>query len=166
MTVKVDYRKVVPLDKIVEMKPETVPVFANRAPWNELVLRGKRQVKTLSFNWKYRGPILLYTSSNRTDEWGLYEYKVRGLRMEDIPTGKIVGYATVVDVVPTFEFEHYDKYQKFYDKDPALVGTLGQSHVVIIKNPKRFKKPFAHTPPQGTVRISRALAHLLDRPTV
>jgi len=147
------------------MKLETVPVFANRAPWNELVLRGKRRVKTLSFNWKYRGPILLYTSSNRMDDWGAYEYKLR-MKMADIPKGVIVGYATVVDVVPQFEFEHYEVYQKFYDKDPVLVGTLGQSHVVIIRNPKRFKKPIPYTPPQGAIRISHAPAALLRRPTV
>lgn len=147
------------------MATKTIPVFANRAPWNELVLRKKRQVKSLGFNWKYRGPILLYTSSNRVDDWGLFEYKVRGLKMADIPKGCIVGYATVVNVLPEHEFDS-DAYQKFYDKDPVLVGSLGQSHVVIIENPKRFKTPIPFTPKKGTIRISNAPANYLKRPTV
>ena len=138
----------------------TVPVFANRAPWNELVLRKKRQVKTLSFNWKYRGPILLYTSTNRTDDWGLGEYPVR-VKMADIPKGFLVGTAEVVDVVPTDDLP-----QTFYEKDPALYVTLGQSHVVIIKNPKRFKTPIPYKPKQGAIRIMKAPADLLKRATV
>jgi hypothetical protein len=150
---------------------ETVPVFANRAPWNELVLRGKRQVKTLSFNWKYRGPILLYTSSYRTDDWGLYEYQsshrgLRSLKMADIPKGCIVGYATVVNVVPQDDFEFDPQYQGFYAKDPVLEGSLGQSHVVIIENPVRFKTPLPFKPPQGAIRTFRAPASLLKRAIV
>jgi len=141
-------------------KAATVPVFANRAPWNELVLRGKRRVKTLSFNWKYRGPILLYTSKDRTDDWGLFEYRVRGLKMADIPTGAIVGIAEVVDVVETDALP-----QTFYDKDPALFDTLGQSHVVIIDNVKRFKTPVPFKPPKGAIRIMKAPASLLKRAT-
>jgi hypothetical protein len=149
----------------------TVPVFANRAPWYELVLRGKRQVKTLGFNWKYRGPILLYTSKDRTDDWGLYEYKashrdLKSLKMADIPKGCIVGYATVVDVVPQDDFELDAKYQPFYVKDDVLYNSLGQSHVVIIENAKRFKTPVPFTPKKGCVRVFRGPANLLKRATV
>jgi hypothetical protein len=159
-------------DAAATAKVPMIPVFANRAPWNELVLRGKRQVKTLGFNWSYRGPILLYTSSNRVDEWGLIDYKVRGLKMEDIPKGVIVGYATVVDVVPESLFQPYDldgknsQYSKLFARDPNLLDTLGQSHVVIIENPKRFRSPIPYTPPQGAVRISKAPASYLRRPTI
>jgi hypothetical protein len=148
----------------------TVPVFANRAPWNELVLRGKRRVKTISFNWKYRGPILLYTSSNQTDDWGLFDYKVRGLKMADIPKGAIVGYCTVVDVVPEGVFSGLQPfasiatpYDKYYAHDPNLVDSLGQSHVVIIENPVRFKTPIPFKPKKGAIRIMKAPASLLKR---
>jgi hypothetical protein len=154
------------------MKTETtVPVFANRAPWYELVLRGKRQVKTLGFNWKYRGPILLYTSKDRTDDWGLYEYQashrgLKSLKMVDIPRGCIVGTATVVDVVPSLVFEFEEKYHEFYVKDDVLHDSLGQSHVVILANAKRFKRPIPFKPPQGAVRVFRGPANLLKRTTV
>jgi hypothetical protein len=160
---------------------KTVPVFANRAPWNELILRGKRRVKTINFNWKYRGLVLLYTSKDRVDGWGLDDYRrnpitgrgIKTLKMADIPKGVIVGYVTVVDVVPQNTFEGIQPfvnaetpYDKFYAADPNLVDSLGQSHVVIVENPVRFKTPIPYKPPQGSVRISHAPAKLLKRPTV
>lgn len=137
------------------MTEKMVPVFANRAPWNDLVLDGKRHVKTLSFNWKHRGPILLYTSSNRVDWWGFDQYD---MTKQDIPKGVIVGSAMVVDVVPTDKLP-----QIFYDKDPNLEGTMGQEFVVIVENPRRFKRPIPFKPPQGTIRISSAPARYLRR---
>jgi hypothetical protein len=47
------------------------PVFANTRPWNELILRGVRKFKTISFGWKYRGPIYLYDTKGRGDDDGV-----------------------------------------------------------------------------------------------
>ena len=154
---------------------ETVPVFANRAPWNELLIRGQRKVKTLSRNWKHRGPVLLYTSSNRQDSIFGLTYKLpKNMKVEDFHLGAIVGTAEVVDVVPETEFsavlhpfgDSGSKYEAFFKHDPNLTETLGQSHVVIVQNVKRFKKPIPFKPPQGAVRIFRAPAKLLKRATV
>ena len=46
------------------------PVFANTRPWNELILRGLRKFKTISFPWKYRGRIYLYDTKGKGDEGG------------------------------------------------------------------------------------------------
>ena len=43
------------------------PVFANTRPWNELILRGVRRFKTISFPWKYRGTIYLYDTKGKAD---------------------------------------------------------------------------------------------------
>jgi len=48
------------------LNPE-YPVFANTRPWNELILRGVRTFKTLSFPWKYRGTIYLYDTKGPGD---------------------------------------------------------------------------------------------------
>lgn len=150
------------------MKTETtVPVFANRAPWNELVLRGKRQVKTINFNWKHRGPILLYTSL-RVDDFAWYDYDkaLKRVKVADIPQGAIVGYATVVDVVEESEFFGNPKYAEYFDRDPALFETLGQSHVVLIEDAKRFKKPIPFKPKPGAIRIMKAPASFLKKATI
>jgi hypothetical protein len=140
----------------------TIPVIANRAPWNELVLRGRRKVKTLSFNWKHRGPILLYTSSNRVDWWAEADYPMlRNIPNSTIPKGVIVGYATVKDVVPTSELP-----AGFRAKDPGLTHTLGQSYVAIVTKVKRFKRPIPFKPPKGAIRIFRAPASFLRRATI
>lgn len=136
----------------------TVPVMANRAPWNELVLRGNRKVKTLSFNLKHRGLMLLYTSSNRQDDWGFESYC---LSETDLPKGVIVGYVNVLDVVPTDDLP-----EKFFKADPNLFDSTGQQYVAIVSEPKRFKKPIPFKPPQGAVRFFRAPASFLKRATV
>jgi len=144
------------------MSTATIPVMANRAPWNELVLRGRRKVKTLSFNWKHRGPILLYTSSNRVDWWANGDYPIlNSIPDSAIPKGVIVGYATVKDVVPTSELP-----KVFTEKDPGLTYTLGQNYVAIVTNVKRFKTPIPFKPPQGAIRIFRAPASFLRRATI
>ena len=142
---------------------KTVPVLANRAPWNELVLRGDRRVKTLPFNWKHRGPVLLYTSANRSDYRGAAENypSIRDTPEGSIPRGAIVGWATVADVVPTCDLP-----ESFYLEDPGLCATDGQAYVVVVEGPRRFKRPVPYKPPQGSVRISRAPAALLRRKTV
>lgn len=137
---------------------KTVPVMANRAPWNELVLRGNRKVKTLSFNLKHRGPMLLYTSSNRQDNWGFESYC---LNETDLPKGAIVGFVNVLDVVPTDSLG-----AEFFKADPNLYDSTGQPYVAIVSEPKRFKKPIPFKPPQGAVRFFRAPAKLLKRATV
>jgi len=141
------------------MKTEpTVLVMANRAPWNEVVLRGKRKVKTLSFNLKHRGLMLLYTSSNRQDDFGWPAY---GLLTKDLPKGAIVGYVNVINVLPTD-----DLIDDYFHEDPALYDTTGQPYVAIVSEPKRFKKPIPFKPPKGCIRFFRAPAKFLKRATV
>jgi len=136
----------------------TVPVMANRAPWNEIVLQGKRKIKTLSFNLKHRGLMLLYTSSNRQDDFGWDAY---GLQTKDLPKGAIVGYVNVINVMLTD-----DLIDDFFHEDPALYDTTGQPYVAIVSEPKRFKKPIPFKPPKGAVRFFRAPAKFLNRATV
>ncbi len=120
----------------------TVPVMANQLPWNELVFQGRRTYKTLSFNWKHRGPILLYNSTT-VDREGCEAY---GVAVEDAkkqPKMAIVGMATVV----------------------AVVGEDGDFEVEL-RDPKRFAEPISFKPPTGAIRIFRAPADFLQRTTV
>ena len=138
----------------------TVPVMANRAPWNELVLQGQRKVKTLSFNWKHRGPILLYTSSNRVDAMGWEFYGLKK-SLADVPKGAIVGIANVVNVLAIDDLP-----ASYFDDDPNLFETTGQAFVAVVDGVKRFKKPIPFKPPQGAIRVFRAPAKYMKRVTV
>lgn len=55
------------------------PAFANTRPWNELILRGVRKFKTISFPWKYRGTIYLYDTKGRGDHYGAEWAEERGV---------------------------------------------------------------------------------------
>lgn len=116
---------------------ETVPVMANVVPWNEAVLRGVRTFKTLHFNWKHRGPVLLYNSKSRVDLDAAEDY---GIDASAQPRGAIVGYAFVTDVVSD-----------------------GWGFLVLLARPQRFSRPIPFTPPRGAIRIFRAPRSLLRR---
>jgi len=120
----------------------TVPVMANQRPWNELVLQGRRAFKTLTFDWKHRGPILLYNSL-AVDLEGCEEYEVPVEDAKKLPVKTIVGSVTVTDVIED-----------------------GYGYAVLLSNPKRFKKPIPFAKPAGAVRVFRAPAKLLKRATV
>lgn len=120
----------------------TVPVMANQRPWNELVLQGRRRFKTLTFDWKHRGLILLYNSMG-VDLEGCEEYDVLVEDAKKLPVKTIVGYATVV----------------------AVNGDCGYFEVEL-REPKRFKNPIPFAKPAGAVRVFRAPAKLLKRATV
>jgi len=134
----------------------TVPVFINRAPWNELVLRGRRHVKTLSFPWKYRGPILLYTSKDREDAEG---WDIYGLPQEArVLKGAIVGTAVVTNVVPPVRAP-----DEWYIEDPHLLGTDGQAYLARVENVRRLRKPISWRLKRGVIRIGKAPAGLFRR---
>jgi hypothetical protein len=120
----------------------TVPVMANQRPWNELVLQGRRTFKTLNFDWKHRGPILLYNSL-KVDAEGCEEYDFAVEDAKKQPVKTIVGTVTVTDVLD-----------------------YGFYYAVFLSNPKRFKKPIPFAKPAGAVRVFRAPAKLLKRATV
>lgn len=84
-----------------ENLPNRIPGFPNVFPWNNLLLDGKLNlqkkpksgVKTRSWNWKYRGPILLYTS-HRLDGIAMERHHIEW----DDSGGMIVGIGNLVYV--------------------------------------------------------------------
>ena len=134
---------------------KTIPVLINRAPWNELLLRGKRHVKTLSFPWKHRGLIFLYTSKDREDPEGWWEYGLEGKHIggalpSRVVKGAIVGTAMVTDVIPTDKAPN-----EWYVEDPHLLGTDGQDYLVRVEDARRLAKPIPWKPPKGVIRIGK-----------
>jgi len=76
-----------------------LPVFPNWYPYNNMVFDGRLQVgdcavKTRSYGWNYRGPVLFYTSG-RTEQRAVEVYGYEGGRDKH---KVIVGVADLVDV--------------------------------------------------------------------
>lgn len=117
---------------------KTIPAMANSFPWNEYILQRGLPGKTISFNWKYRGPCLLYTS------WSV-DVVADDARLDpdEWPRGAIIGMAQVVNVKTERE--------------------TGNWPLVIFKKPYRFRKPIPFKPKRGAVRIHRVPLSLLKR---
>jgi hypothetical protein len=86
-----------------------VPVFPNVFPYNELLMTGRLLAKTRDWDFKYRGPILLYTSG-RDEKLVCQGYK---LNPKDFPHSRIVGKAKLVDVRPLTKEERWTITQQF-----------------------------------------------------
>ena len=77
-------------------RTDQIPVFPNVFPYNELLMTGQLLAKTRSWVFKYRGPILLYTSG-RNESIICESY---GLDPKLFPHSMVVGRANLVDVRP------------------------------------------------------------------
>lgn len=96
-------------------KLQTLPALPNVVPYNEMLFRdllrvGDYDVKTRSWDWDYRGPLLLYTSKGRHHPGPCEAYK---LDRRDIPTGQIVGICNLADVRPLTPRERVIMLQRF-----------------------------------------------------
>ena len=115
------------------------PVFANTRPWNELILRGVRKFKTISFPWKYRGTIYLYDTKGRGDEDGVDWASDR-----EVEISKEFGFPGCI--VGTVEV--YDCRSGEYETE------TGADHEILLRNPKRMKAmPFKWTSRGRIARI-------------
>lgn len=106
------------------------PVFANTRPWNELILRGVRKFKTISFPWKYRGTIYLYDTKGRGDHDGVEWAEERKIEISaDFGSaGCIVG---TVEVCGSRQYPNTE---------------TGADFEVMLRNPQRMKPvPFKWT---------------------
>lgn len=109
------------------------PVFANTRPWNELILRGLRTFKTISFPWKYRGTVYLYDTKGNGDEDG-----VEWAAEDDIEISADAGSpGCIVGTVEIYDCEEYE----------------GEFEVKL-RNPQRLKTiPFKYTSRGRIARI-------------
>lgn len=83
-------------------------------PWATLVMLGMKQYETRSWSTRYRGPILIHASAGKDQEGRLLwnelivpnrpprgDLKSTPIRFDDLPFGKILCKAVLVDCVPT-----------------------------------------------------------------
>ena len=116
------------------------PVFANTRPWNELILRGLREFKTISFPWKYRGVVYLYDTKGRGDEDGADWALDR-----DVEISKEFGFpGCIVGTVEVYDSRSYP------DTD------TGADFEIMLRNPQRIEPiPFKWTSRGRIAKVSK-----------
>jgi len=154
----------------------TIPAFPNAFPYNELLFTGRldidgHAVKSRSWNWKHRGPVVLYTST-RVDKPVARAYD---LDPKDATRGMIVGAADLVDVrqltkaemkalVCGFNNTTWEKVRRsvsFYEICGSLQCLLDRDDEPLVlpfhlgfffERVTRFERPVSFAWPQGAVR--------------
>ncbi|HKO43319.1 MAG TPA: hypothetical protein VJU84_08515 [Pyrinomonadaceae bacterium] len=117
------------------------PVFANTRPWNELILRGVRKFKTISFPWKYRGVVYLYDTKGRSDEDGV-EWAA------DLEVEISAGFGSPGCIVGTVEV---------YDARAYPDTETGADFEIMLRNPQRMDAmPFHYTSRGRIARVKQA----------
>lgn len=137
-----------------------LPVFPNWYPYNDMLLDGHLQVgryhlKTRSYDWKYRGPVLLYNSGRVA--WHCVDaYQYSSI---DRPHRHIIGVATLVDVRELTEKESLQMECNFNNltpkqllKDPGLAEIFPLHMGYFFARVHRFDKPVPFSWPAGPVK--------------
>ncbi|HUZ92477.1 MAG TPA: hypothetical protein VNG29_00570 [Candidatus Paceibacterota bacterium] len=160
----------------------TLPVLPNVFPYNEMLFRnilvlengehGLCGVKSRSWNYHYRGPILLYTSKSRMHFWPADRYDIE---LEKGMLGAIVGIGDLVDVREFTRAENV-KMESMFNKIElsqdelrrfARVGCIGGKKRSLVditpyylgfffKNLRRFGSPIPFNFRRGSIRLDQA----------
>jgi hypothetical protein len=141
---------------------KTIPVFPNVFPWNELLLDEKIFAKTRDWNWKYRGPILLYTSRSRIDK---ITAELHNLDPKKYVLGAIVGVGNLIDVRELKLMEQVNLFRQFnrttkkealdfyrYNYSERANYALPMDFGFFFENLKHFETPIIFKYPSGPVR--------------
>ena len=99
-----------------------------KQPFAELILQGRKKIELRKWNTSFRGEFLIHTSQN-ADGNAMKEFG-----FEELPTGCIVGKATLVDVKKYSNEKEHEK-----DKNLHLASSVWGNYGFILKNPRRIK---------------------------
>jgi len=140
------------------VETDTLPVFPNSAPYNELLLRGTLSAKTRDWRWGHVGPVLLYTSTSRVP----IVLKAHGLDHRDIPAGCLVGIGNLCSVRET-KRDEARRIEREFANGRRNVTALGCGeriragyYLYRFTDLTRFRAPIPFKPPRGAVRTFRA----------
>lgn len=98
--------------------------FANTRPWNELILRGVRKFKTISFPWKYRGLIYLYDTHGKAD----YDFAPEWAKDRDVEISPEFGFpGCIVGTVEVYDLRKYPDTE------------TGAAFEIMLRNPQRME---------------------------
>jgi len=101
-----------------------------KQPWAELIVSGKKTIEIRKWNTHFRGEFLIHASKNTNKE------KEQEFGFKNLPTGCIIGKATLIGVK-----KYHSK--KEFDKDARRHFGKGwwnpKAHGFILKNAQRVK---------------------------
>lgn len=111
-----------------------------RQPYAELIVSGKKIIELRRWNTKHRGIFLVHASQYHP---ALSEVEPFGLTLDDLDFGAIIGSVELIDVknyddLPDNEWEKDSKYHL------AGLDYKYSTKGFLLKNAKRFKKPFLY----------------------
>ncbi len=141
-----------------------LPVFPNWYPYNDMLLDGRLQlgeygVKTRSYDWDYRGDVLLY-NSGRTAWHCVNNYEYESGRQNH---GIIIGVGRLVSVRELKQREEYQMYLNFnnltrsqarrlVEREGYRAGVYPLPFGYFFTDLKRFEKPIQFNWPSGPIR--------------
>ena len=155
----------------MQTKSLRLPVFPNWFPFNDMLLDGHLKVgkyegvKTRSWDWNYRGPLLLYTSGRAFHQAvEAYQY-ANGAKKHKV----IIGIGELVDVRELTEKEAYKMVCNFNNVKPSELSPLipdtvppFEAYVLgyiapyrigfFFQNLRRFEQPVPFKWPAGPVK--------------
>lgn len=137
---------------------DTLPVFPNSVPYNELLLRGSLSAKTRNWPWRHVGPVLLYTSTSRVP----VVLRAHGIDHRDVPTRCLVGIGRLCPVrgIKPAEARRLEREFANGHRNVAALGcgepVRAGYYLYRFTDLRRFKAPIPFKPPRGAVRTFRA----------
>lgn len=98
-----------------------------KQPFAELILSGKKKIELRTWNTTFRGEFYVHASQSPDTE------AMKRFGYSDLPTGKILGKVTLVDVKIYISEKQYA-----LDKDKHLANSSYEKYGFILENPKRI----------------------------
>ncbi len=104
--------------------------FSLKQPYAELVVSGKKTIELRNWRTKFRGEFLVHAS--KTPD----KISMKSFGFSDLPLGKIVGSAVLVDVK-----EYKDDKEHALDKTKHLANSSWGKFGFMLENPQRIDGP-------------------------
>jgi len=107
-----------------------VKALSLKQPWAELIVSGKKTIEVRKWNTKFRGEFLVHASKNTNKE------REQEFGFKTLPTGCIVGKATLVEVK---KYKTQEEFEKDADKHFAKGWWDAKAHGFILTSATRIK---------------------------
>lgn len=114
----------------VPLGQNTMKALSLKQPWAELVVSGRKTIEMRKWNTKFRGEFLVHASKNTNKE------REKEFGFENLPTGCIIGKATIVDVK---KYKSQEEFEQDADKHFAKGWWHPKAHGFILTNTQRLE---------------------------